>query len=69
MDVIDNGPGIPPELKDNIFYPLVTGRAEGPGLGLSIAQSLIHKQGGLIGFCSEPGETIFTVWLPIESGI
>jgi two-component system nitrogen regulation sensor histidine kinase GlnL len=69
MDVVDNGPGIPPELKDNIFYPLVTGRAEGTGLGLSIAQSLIHKQGGLIGFCSEPGETIFTVWLPIESSI
>lgn len=69
VDVIDNGPGIPAELKDNIFYPLVTDRAEGTGLGLSIAQSLIHNQGGLIGFRSEPGETIFTVWLPIESSI
>ncbi len=68
VDVMDNGPGIPPEIKDDIFYPLVTGRAEGTGLGLSIAQSLIHNQGGLIEFCSEPGETIFTVWLPIENG-
>lgn len=66
IDVIDNGPGIPPEIKDDIFFPLVTGRAEGTGLGLSIALSLIHNQGGLIEFCSEPGKTMFTIWLPIE---
>jgi two-component system nitrogen regulation sensor histidine kinase GlnL len=68
VDVIDNGPGIPPEIKDDIFFPLVTGRAEGTGLGLSIAQSLIHNQGGLIELYSEPSKTIFSIWLPIENG-
>jgi len=44
---------------------LVSGRAEGTGLGLSIAQSIVKRQGGMIGFESEPGKTIFTVWLPL----
>lgn len=65
VQVIDTGPGVVPELSDSIFFPLVSGRAEGSGLGLPIAQSLIHKQGGRIDFESEPGHTEFSVWLPI----
>ncbi|MCI0401805.1 MAG: ATP-binding protein [Gammaproteobacteria bacterium] len=66
LDVIDNGPGIPPEIEHGIFYPMVTGRANGTGLGLPIAQMLIQLHGGLIEFDSQPGETVFTVWLPLE---
>ena len=47
LQIIDNGPGIPAELKDHIFYPLVTGRAEGTGLGLTIAQTYVHQYGGI----------------------
>lgn len=68
LDVIDNGPGIPPQIRKDVFYPMITGRADGTGLGLSIAQSLVHRQGGLIEFSSQPGETIFTVWLPVTLG-
>ncbi|MEQ8492715.1 MAG: nitrogen regulation protein NR(II), partial [Gammaproteobacteria bacterium] len=64
VQVIDSGPGVDPELGASIFFPLVSGRAEGSGLGLPIAQSLIQRQGGLIGFESEPGHTEFSVWLP-----
>lgn len=67
IDVIDNGPGIDPGLLSNIFYPMVTGRAEGTGLGLSIAQALIRQHGGLIECHSEPGETVFTIYLPLET--
>ncbi len=66
VDVVDDGPGIPEELKDTIFFPMITSRAEGTGMGLPIAQSLIHRSGGLIEFVSVPGETIFTIWLPVE---
>jgi two-component system nitrogen regulation sensor histidine kinase GlnL len=66
LDVIDQGPGVPPEIKEDIFYPMITGRAEGTGLGLSIAQSLVHVQGGMIEFSSRPGETIFSICLPVE---
>ncbi|MDH5407986.1 MAG: nitrogen regulation protein NR(II) [Gammaproteobacteria bacterium] len=65
IDVIDNGPGIPEKIKENIFFPMITGRAEGSGLGLSIAQSLIQQHGGLIECESEPGKTVFSIILPI----
>jgi len=65
VDIIDNGSGIAPELIKSIFYPMVTGRPEGTGLGLSIAQSLINQHGGLIECTSEPGQTRFTVLLPL----
>ncbi len=65
VQVIDTGPGVDPDLGASIFFPLVSGRAEGSGLGLPIAQSLIQRQGGLIGFESEPGHTEFSVWLPL----
>ncbi|MCB1734486.1 MAG: nitrogen regulation protein NR(II) [Gammaproteobacteria bacterium] len=66
VDVIDTGPGIDPEFKDRIFYPMVTSRAEGTGLGLSIAQSLINRHQGLIECDSEPGNTVFSIYLPME---
>lgn len=64
-EIEDNGPGIPDELKDTIFYPLVTGRSTGTGLGLTIAQDLVGRNGGLIEFVSQPGRTIFQVRLPV----
>ena len=65
VEIIDNGPGIPPELQDKIFYPLVSGRADGHGLGLTIAQDFVSQHHGIIEFDSEPGRTRFTVLLPI----
>ncbi|PVZ67661.1 nitrogen regulation protein NR(II) [Pelagibaculum spongiae] len=67
IDITDNGPGIPEDLLENIFYPMVTGRAEGTGLGLSIAQSLISRHQGLIECESHPGCTVFTILLPLQS--
>jgi len=66
LDIIDDGPGISAELQERIFYPMVTGRADGTGLGLSIAQSLINQHHGLIECTSEPGNTVFTLLLPLE---
>ena len=68
VDVSDNGPGIPEELKALIFYPMVTGRSDGTGLGLSIAQSLVNQHGGLIECHSEPGNTTFSILLPVGNG-
>ena len=65
VQIEDNGPGVPPELRSSIFYPLVTGRANGTGLGLAVAQDLVTRHGGLIEFESEPGRTIFTLLLPL----
>ncbi|HET8696455.1 MAG TPA: ATP-binding protein, partial [Gammaproteobacteria bacterium] len=62
--VEDNGPGIPDELKETIFYPLVTGKPMGTGLGLTIAQDLVSRNAGLIEFVSQPGRTIFQMRLP-----
>ena len=67
IDITDNGPGVPEELLPSIFVPMVTGRAQGTGLGLSIAQTIINRHGGLIECSSEPGETTFTIYLPMES--
>lgn len=64
-DIIDNGPGIDSDMMGRIFYPMITGRAEGTGLGLSIAQALINQHGGIIECSSEPGNTIFSIFLPI----
>lgn len=65
IEVIDDGPGIARELRNSIFFPMVSGRPNGSGLGLPLAQKLIRRQGGLIGFTSEPGNTNFTIWLPV----
>jgi two-component system, NtrC family, nitrogen regulation sensor histidine kinase GlnL len=66
VDIVDNGPGIPAALQEQIFYPLVTTRPEGTGLGLPIAQYLIHSHGGLVECQSRPGETVFSIYLPLE---
>ncbi|EAQ97462.1 nitrogen regulation protein NR(II) [Congregibacter litoralis] len=67
IDIIDNGPGIPDALRDTLFVPMVSGRAEGTGLGLSISQSIVHRHGGLLSCESHPGETCFTIHLPMEN--
>ncbi|MGD2118404.1 MAG: nitrogen regulation protein NR(II) [Chromatiales bacterium] len=67
IQVIDNGPGIKKSLKEKIFFPMVSDSEGGVGVGLSIAQSLVNKHGGLIECQSEPGETVFTIWLPLEN--
>jgi len=59
---------VPLDLRESIFYPLVTGRAGGSGLGLSMAQSLVQQHGGIIEFDSKPGETDFKVRLPLIGG-
>jgi two-component system nitrogen regulation sensor histidine kinase GlnL len=63
----DNGPGVLNEIRETIFYPLVSGRADGTGLGLGIAQDLVSRHGGLIEFDSAPGRTIFVISLPMDS--
>ncbi len=67
IDIEDDGPGIPPLMLEKIFYPMVTTRAEGTGLGLPIAQYLVHSHGGLIECRSRPGCTVFTIYLPLEN--
>jgi len=64
VDIEDNGPGIPEDLQDKVFYPMITTRAEGSGLGLSIAQDVIHRHGGTIELESRPGMTRFSLLLP-----
>ncbi|MCL2656257.1 MAG: nitrogen regulation protein NR(II) [Betaproteobacteria bacterium] len=65
LQVIDNGPGIPASIRDRVFYPLVSGRDGGSGLGLSLAQSFVEQHQGMIDVTSEPGHTCFSVLLPI----
>jgi two-component system nitrogen regulation sensor histidine kinase GlnL len=67
IEVEDDGPGIPQELQDTVFYPLVTSRPEGTGLGLPAAQELLSRHGGLIEFESRPGRTVFFVRIPLET--
>jgi two-component system nitrogen regulation sensor histidine kinase GlnL len=66
IEIIDNGPGIDEALRGQIFYPMITSRHDGTGLGLSIAQSLIGRHQGLIQCSSKPGETVFTILLPLS---
>ena len=65
IDVLDNGAGVPPDLADAVFFPMVSGRAEGSGLGLPIAQSVVSRHGGVIEHARENGETAFSILLPI----
>jgi two-component system, NtrC family, nitrogen regulation sensor histidine kinase GlnL len=65
LQIEDNGPGVPEALRSSIFYPLVTGRPNGSGLGLAVAQELVTRNGGLIEFESEAGRTVFTLLLPL----
>ncbi len=65
LHVIDNGPGIPEEIKERIFFPLVSGREGGSGLGLTLAQTFVHQHNGLINVESVPGHTNFRVLIPL----
>ncbi len=67
LDLIDNGPGIPEDIHDRIFYPLVSGRPDGSGLGLPIAQSAIQLHQGFIECDSAPGNTRFSIYLPLPA--
>ena len=66
VQIIDTGPGIPEAIREKIFYPLVSGREEGTGLGLTLAQTFINQHHGTIECESRPGHTCFTVMLPIN---
>ncbi|MGB7814808.1 MAG: nitrogen regulation protein NR(II) [Methylotenera sp.] len=69
LQIIDNGPGIPADIHDRIFYPLVSGREGGSGLGLALAQTFITQHHGMIDCESQPGNTCFTILLPVESTV
>lgn len=66
VEIEDTGAGVPERVRETLFYPLVTGRRDGTGLGLALAQELVSRQGGLIEYTSQPGQTIFQVLFPIE---
>jgi two-component system nitrogen regulation sensor histidine kinase GlnL len=65
LQVIDNGPGIPPELRERVFHPLVSGREGGTGLGLTLAQTFVQHHHGSIECESQPGRTVFSIMLPL----
>ena len=58
---------MPPELQQTLFYPLVTGRRDGTGLGLSVAQQLVSRHDGILEYETRPGRTVFTLLLPLET--
>jgi two-component system nitrogen regulation sensor histidine kinase GlnL len=66
LQVIDNGPGIPEEIRDQIFYPLVSGREGGTGLGLTLAQTFVQQHEGVVECDSQPGRTCFRIVLPLR---
>lgn len=69
VEIEDDGPGIPPDMQDSVFYPLVTSRPEGTGLGLPAAQELLSRHGGMIEFESRPGRTVFFVRIPLQQEV
>ena len=67
VEIIDNGPGIPEDIRDQIFYPLVSGREGGSGLGLAVAQTLVAQNHGTIDCERRPGYTVFSIFLPLPT--
>jgi two-component system, NtrC family, nitrogen regulation sensor histidine kinase GlnL len=65
LDVIDDGPGVPAALRETLFEPLVSGRADGTGLGLALSREIAHEHGGELRYVSRPGETAFSLYLPL----
>ena len=66
--IVDNGPGIADPIRERVFYPLVSGREGGSGLGLTLAQNFISQHHGTITFESAPGKTVFSILLPLDEG-
>jgi two-component system, NtrC family, nitrogen regulation sensor histidine kinase GlnL len=66
LQVMDDGPGIPAEIRDQIFYPLVSGREGGTGLGLTLAQTFVQQHQGVVECDSQPGRTSFRIVLPLR---
>jgi len=66
LDVIDDGGGVPEALRETLFLPLVSGRADGTGLGLALAQEIAQEHGGQLTCHSRPGRTVFSLTLPVE---
>ena len=67
IEVLDDGPGVPDAIRSSLFFPLVTARPNGTGLGLAVSQELVNRNGGVIEFESEPGRTVFRMLLPLET--
>lgn len=67
VEIIDNGPGVPEEIREQIFFPLVSGREGGSGLGLAVSQTLIAQNHGTIDCESRPGHTVFSIFLPLPA--
>jgi two-component system nitrogen regulation sensor histidine kinase GlnL len=65
LHIQDNGPGVPEAIRDRIFFPLVTGREGGSGLGLTLAQTFVQQHQGTIECVTEPGRTVFTILIPL----
>lgn len=68
VDVVDDGRGVPDTLTEHLFLPLVSGRADGTGLGLALAQQVAREHQGSLGYRSRPGHTVFTLLLPLGGG-
>jgi two-component system nitrogen regulation sensor histidine kinase GlnL len=66
LEIVDDGHGIPPELAEQVFLPLVSGRADGSGLGLALAQQVAREHRGSLAYRSRPGHTVFTLLLPMQ---
>jgi two-component system, NtrC family, nitrogen regulation sensor histidine kinase GlnL len=67
IEIVDDGCGVPESLAEQIFLPLVSGRAEGTGLGLALAQQVAREHGGSLSYRSRRGHTVFTLLLPASS--
>lgn len=67
VDVVDDGPGVPEAIRDTLFQPLVSGRPDGSGLGLALSREIAREHGGELRYASRPGETVFSLYLPLES--
>jgi two-component system nitrogen regulation sensor histidine kinase GlnL len=68
VTITDNGPGVPDELKADIFEPFVTSKMAGSGLGLALVSKIVADHGGVIECESEPGRTVFRLRLPVWTG-
>jgi two-component system nitrogen regulation sensor histidine kinase GlnL len=67
VDVTDDGAGVAAAVRDALFEPLVSGRADGTGLGLALAREIAREHGGELRYSSRPGATVFSLYLPLET--